>query len=202
MAEMEKGSVKITHSSMVIFWESSDVPGELRFLAFQYTRKKNGNLWTTWRFPNETGVENEEPMHTAVSGMHQEIPLNPNEFQFDFDNLGKPIWVKRCDGDPEKGGGIHEKHVFIARVGRGELRRQPFEEPAKTDPKTGIEHPGETLGPPTWFEAGKLLEMMHERGLPFHKEALVRAVGFLAKDRLVSNHYDKLLAGYQNILSE
>ncbi len=199
MAESEKGSVKITHSSLVVFWEAG-VGGDVNLLAFQYTRKKNGNPWTTWRFPNETGIEGEEPMQTAINGMHQEIPRNPNEFVFEFDNNGRSIWVKKCDGDADKGGGIHEKHVFVARVKRGELRTQPFQEPATVDPKTGIEHPGETLGPPTWFEAEILLAMMHERGLRFHQEALAHALGFLAKEKAVSVRYGKLLMDHLRFL--
>ena len=199
MTVAAKGSVKITHSSMVVFWESGE-GGEVRFLAFQYTRKKNGQPWTTWRFPTETGEEgaDETPMDTAISGMHQEIPRDPNDFHFEFDNSGQSIWVKPCDGDADKGGGIHEKHVFLARIKRGELRAQPFEEPAKTDPKTGAEHPGETLGPPTWFEAETLLVMMHERGIHFHREALVKALGFLAKDKAVAVRYGKLLESHQD----
>ncbi|MBI2476511.1 MAG: hypothetical protein HYV67_04715 [Candidatus Taylorbacteria bacterium] len=197
-ANSAKEPVKVTHSSMVVFWEPSE-GGEVRFLAFQYTRKKNGNPWTTWRFPNETGIKGEEPTQTAINGMHQEMPLNPNDFHFEFDNSGESIWVKQCDGDPDKGGGIHEKHVFLARIKRGELRTKPFDEPAKTDPKTGVEHPGETLGPPTWFEAETLLEMMHERGLRFHQEALIHALGFLAKDKAVASRYGKILAAHSDL---
>jgi len=199
MADSAKGSVKITHSSMVIFWEPGE-GGDVKLLAFQYTRKKNGNPWSTWRFPNETGIEGEEPMQTAVNGMHQEIPRNPNDFHFEFDNAGKSVWVKKCEGDPEKGGGIHEKHVFIAHIKQGELRTGPFEEPAKTDPQTGIEHPAEILGPPTWFEATTLLEMMHERGLKFHQEALIHALGFLARNKIVASRYSKLLTAHSNLL--
>lgn len=198
MADIQ--SVKITHSSLVIFWEPGS-EGEVSLLAFQYTRNQRGNPWTTWRFPSETGVEGEGPMQTAVNGMQQEIPADPNSFHFEFDNSGGPVWTKRCDGDKDKGGGIHEKHVFLARIKRGELRKEPFHEPAKTDPKTGKEHPAEILGPPAWFEAQTLLGMMHERGIHFHREALVRAIAFLASDKSVATLYGKLLDEHAAMLN-
>lgn len=114
-------SVKITHSAVLVFYEAIEAE-EIRFLAFQYTIQKNCNPWTTYKFPTETGIEGETPKQNAISGAHQEISENPSNFRFSF-ALEKPIYIQRFDGDPEKGGGVHEKIVFLLTDLRGELRK-------------------------------------------------------------------------------
>ena len=189
-------SVKITHSAVLVFYEAMGV-GEIRFLAFQYTIQKNCNPWTTYKFPTETGIEGETPEQTAISGAHQEIPENPSDFGFCFAQE-KPIYVQKCDGDPEKGGGIHEKIVFLLSDLRGELRKTAKIEKGKHG------RGDETLSPPRWYEAAELFELMEERGVLFHRIALLRALAVLAKDSAVCKRYAGIIsdARYQQYLSD
>lgn len=85
-----------------------------------------------------------------------------------------------------------------------------FDEPiymqvCESDRKKGQigQHEGnETLGPPEWYEAEKLFELMEERGVLFHRIALLRALSVLAKDPIICKRYAGLLAdeAYQKYL--
>jgi hypothetical protein len=180
---------KETHSAVMVFYERGNA-GEVRFLAFQYTVLKNCNPWTTYKFPTETGLENETPEQTAISGAHQEIPENPNDFGFKFAEI-EPIYVHECEGDLDKGGGVHKKYVFLMTDVRGELRKAPKVERGKSS------RGDETLSPPKWFEASVLFELMEERGVMFHRIALLRALSRLATDHAVFDKYQALLSDQQ-----
>lgn len=65
------------------------------------------------------------------------------------------------------------------------------------------QHEGnEILGPPSWCEAEKLFELMEERGVLFHRIALLRALAYLAKDAEICKRYAGLLSdeAYQKYL--
>ena len=190
-------SIKITHSAVLVFYERRETAGEIHFLAMQYTIVKNGNPWTTTKFPVETGMAGETPVQTAISGAHQELPEREQDCRFEFVEE-EPIYLQKCDGDPEKGGGIHEKHVFLLTGLQGELRREPKVEKGKQG------RSDETLGPPQWYEAAELFELMEERGVLFHRIALLRALSFLSKDPVVCKRYAGLISDqrYQQFLSD
>ncbi len=163
----------------------------------QYTVAKNGNPWTTYKFPVETGMPGETPEQTAISGAYQEIPERESDFGFEFAQETQ-IYLQKCDGDPEKGGVIHEKHVFLLTNLRGELRSMPKIEKGK------LGREDETLGPPKWYEAADLFDLMEERGVLFHRIALLRALSVLARDPVVCKRYIGLISDqrYQKYLAD
>lgn len=176
-----------SHSSLVVFWRPLGEDGAVELLAFQYSVPRNGHPYLTWRFPNETGEIAETALQTAVSCADQEVAQSPDEFRCVFSNDDKPVWCQERAGDSDKGGGRHTKCVFVAQVTGGDLRTTPKQEVGKGD------RPVETLGPPMWFEARNLLQLMEERGLQFHRQALKRALGFLAVNPSIASNYQDLL---------
>lgn len=181
---MENTQGRQTHSALMVCYEERD--GSVHFLAMNYTEVKNGNTVTFVKFPVETGLGNEAPKDTATSGMYQEIAKNPSDFSFRFVQ-DAPILEQRCAGDADKGGGTHTKCVFLLTGLRGSLRDIPLVEEGKRG------RSDETLGPPKWYEAAELLDLMKERGVRFHRTALVRALAHLAQDRGIYNQYRTLL---------
>ena len=179
-----------THSSLLVCYEEGEA-NEIRFLAMRYTEVKNGNPVTFVKFPVETGIGGEAAKDTATSGMYQEIAKTPNDFGFRFAQEG-PIYQQECEGDADKGGGTHTKCVFLLTGLRGDLRESEMVEEGKRG------RSDENLGPPTWHEAAGLLELMKERGVRFHRTALMRALAHLAQERGVYNKYRGLLESPHN----
>lgn len=179
-----------THSSLLVCYREGEA-SEIHFLAMHYTEVKNGNPVTFVKFPVETGIGNEAAKDTATSGMYQEIAKTPSDFGFRFAQA-EPIYQLECAGDADKGGGTHTKCVFLLTGLRGELRADELVEEGKKG------RGDEKLGPPTWYEAAVLLDLMKERGVRFHRTALMRALAYLAQERGVYNKYRGLLESLHN----
>jgi len=174
-----------THSALLVCYEERE-GGEIYFLAIRYTEKKNCNPVTFVKFPVETGLERESPRQTATSGMYQEVASSPSTFSFRFVSE-EPIYKQECAGDPDKGGGTHTKCVFLITGIKGDIRTIDLVEEGKRG------RSDEKLSPPQWYEADELFDLMKERGVKFHRTALIRALSTLARERTVYARYSKVL---------
>jgi len=161
--------------------------GEVELLAITYSvDRPNAPLWTTWRFPSETGEKGESPLDTAGRCLREEVADNPGCFNFRFLNDEGPIATEVVPGDFR---GTHNKCVFIAEITFGNLRTRDKLEPKKKG------RPKEILGPPTWLEVREVMQRMRVSGICFHIGALLKALSFLAgQNRYVAQHYSDLLS--------
>jgi len=190
------GNGKVSHGALMAVVQPGKMPEEFEVIGQLYSKRgRNGVIYTSWRFPFESGVEGETPHTTATNGMHQELsmtPDNPEKFEFTSPDIvsgqlePNPFLVSRCAGDSEKGTEWHDKYVFVFRL-LGKSR-----ENLRTVEKQ--DGPDEIIGPPVFMEASVLWQKMSERGHPFHRAVLYRLIKrFACNNAAVRERYGFIL---------
>lgn len=186
---------RISYASVMVVLRRLLETGGLSLATQLCTRHKNKvPQFTSWKFPIETGEEGETPWITASNGMFRELSSTPDSANgLVFHGLDilegvkepVPFITYRTPGDPYKGGGWHDKHVFLINL--SEESDRFLRSISKWD------GPQEMLSPPVFVEAAELWRRMLERGQPFHRAVLYKVIERFARDPAVYERYRGIL---------
>ncbi len=174
-----------SHAATLVAFRNGQVPGEIEFLAFMYTKYNAGKMsFFSWKFPTETGEPGKTRWQTAMDCADSELsdtPKNPAGFEVvphgprESSGDPMPFLVNQVPGNREKGSDWHDKCVFIVTL-----------TPNSLDHLRKVElwdDEDELLSPPEFVEASELWTRMVKDGQPFHRAVLFRTIEYLSERR-------------------